>query len=893
DTPDYCEPNRSFECYTFSISRGGPEARIIEPLPETYSACVPQAVVMSLTDRNGIDTSTIILVVQGDTFDISSPELSYEEPYLRFEPTVPFFDGETVYVELVSARDNLFNPLDSALSWHFVMDLSSPVIANIVPAPDSIVDVRQPRISFSLFDELSGLDQSSIRIEIGSNVFVPGARGTSWNGRDFVFYPESLGIFWRGGDRIDICVHAADRPHYCEPNMLDTCWAIYIATGGPIATVIEPLNRTISTCRDQRIVVRLWDRDGVNLSTVRIMVDTVLYTLDSVGVLEYRADTLIFTPRSGQWRDSDTVFVALLAAEDNLGNPLERAPVRWSFMLDFSPPMLVYNYPTDMSYVTNWQDSIVGRFVDNLLGVDSSSFVLTLTGVFMHRDPIFFGFGDRGLRWTGSGFIFSPRDIDQTRFGITYPYELEGFSGLYFAEFETIGVSLYIADNPPNYCEPNPVVYGFRFVVADDDTLPPEFIEFSPSYYSWNMPFYITVVVTDSSGVYEYGAYLIWDDDGSVDDGSFSLVALVVDSVIDSYTIRFRTLEPIPAQRIGADFVYRVFAYDNDYDFLNPRDRMLGSAYGMVRILEGPYAYPVEPLPNTVTSCSDQSIIIRLVDSDGVDERSILLKINDSLFTIEDPRLSYIGDSLLIFDPEDGYFANEQVVQVELVQALDNLGNPRFDTLRFTFAVDLEPPQFVFTFPGDSGMVHDPTMPIEILVTDNLSGVNLDSLVLIANGRTYRIGTGLRFIGNRVIFTPSAGVFRSGDTISVAIYAADSPDYCLPNASSASWIYIIEPSVPCDAHPNPFTPNSDGYNDIVIFNYPNMFSQDAELIIYNRWNEEIIRKSLYRVRDFFTISKRFWDGKDKTGKPVQPGVYIYVIKMRGEIVCSGTITVAR
>jgi len=40
------------------------------------------------------------------------------------------------------------------------------------------------------------------------------------------------------------------------------------------------------------------------------------------------------------------------------------------------------------------------------------------------------------------------------------------------------------------------------------------------------------------------------------------------------------------------------------------------------------------------------------------------------------------------------------------------------------------------------------------------------------------------------------------------------------------------------------------------------------------------------------IIKAIWDGTDMDGNPVLPGVYLYVIEVDGEIVCTGTVTVA-
>ncbi|MGB1318997.1 MAG: gliding motility-associated C-terminal domain-containing protein, partial [Flavobacteriales bacterium] len=65
--------------------------------------------------------------------------------------------------------------------------------------------------------------------------------------------------------------------------------------------------------------------------------------------------------------------------------------------------------------------------------------------------------------------------------------------------------------------------------------------------------------------------------------------------------------------------------------------------------------------------------------------------------------------------------------------------------------------------------------------------------------------------------------------------------------------------------PNAFTPTDDGINEVWIPQGESI--ADFDMIIYNRWNEEI----------FHSASLDFgWDGKYK-GKPVQQGVYTYKI----------------
>lgn len=85
--------------------------------------------------------------------------------------------------------------------------------------------------------------------------------------------------------------------------------------------------------------------------------------------------------------------------------------------------------------------------------------------------------------------------------------------------------------------------------------------------------------------------------------------------------------------------------------------------------------------------------------------------------------------------------------------------------------------------------------------------------------------------------------------------------------------------------PNSFTPNEDNINEN--FAYVACNITEIELLIYNRWGEELYRTN--KLNDF-------WDGKFK-GQLVPEGVYVYLVIATGEdrkkYHLNGTVTVLR
>jgi len=738
---------------------------------------------------------------------------------------------------------------------------------------------------------------------------------TVLNSYETIYLDDSSSLYIAGWDSMPACLHS-ERPvqvlrsyrgwwtHYIESHYELSNWDIEFGGIGPVATVVEPLDSTISACPDQPIIVSISDSDGIDTSTIEILIQDSVYTIFDDELTFVDDSLLIFTPSPGFWVDNETVYVSLQRADDTLGFPLAPAPVEWMFTMDLSGPVASDFSPT--GDVLDWQPPLSLRLTDNILGVDDESIVLTLRGVYKHPDPVGFNLSCGAFDWDGENLIFHPDRVDESALDISYSPvdEPELTSGIYFPELETIYVNIYAMDNEPDYCEPNPIQEpnGWQFFIPDDDTTGPVISGFSPSYWSNDSAFYIECNIADLSGVYDdmtgsggQGVYLIWDNDGDVDDGTFFEVQM------DEVSVGlFRTTEMIPPQSAGADFVYRVCAHDDDFDFANPLDRSVSCADSSLMVLEGPTANWVEPLPGSITACDDQRILLVVTDPDGVDEGSICLLVNGEEYSIEDEELEYNLDTL-VFAPLDSVFGDEETVEVMLVKAHDMLGNPMRDTLRWSFRVDLTPPVASMVIPSDGAMVRDTKPAIYIDVDDNLSGVNPASIVLSVNGREYRVVHGLQWIPNesgtggglRFSSEDLGEGFEKGDTLWIGFLVEDSPDYCPPNQAEYSWFFWIEPDVPCYVHPNPFTPNNDGYNDIVVFDYPFMFSEEAEIAIYNVRNIEVWHSTFSPLSDVREFSNRSWDGRDEGGQPLPPGIYIYAVQVNGAVVCNGTIILAR
>lgn len=118
-----------------------------------------------------------------------------------------------------------------------------------------------------------------------------------------------------------------------------------------------------------------------------------------------------------------------------------------------------------------------------------------------------------------------------------------------------------------------------EIVVADDDVLPPEFVNFSPVALYDDEDFYFEADIIDSSGVFDddsgppngQGVWIKWDNDGNIDDDNFE-----VQQMNPLSGSRFQSVEQINRQPAGTEILYEIYAWDNDFDLENPADRTGG-----------------------------------------------------------------------------------------------------------------------------------------------------------------------------------------------------------------------------------------------------------------------------------------------------------------------------
>ncbi len=381
-----------------------------------------------------------------------------------------------------------------------------------------------------------------------------------------------------------------------------------------------------------------------------------------------------------------------------------------------------------------------------------------------------------------------------------------------------------------------------------------------------------------------------------------STVELLIDaSPVDAYTAWIDSCFYIEwsltsIMNYGDTIEYCIYAEDStDYCDNNVLDTCINFSLWSA----GPIARLIIPENDIITACTEQEIHIAITDSEGVDSMSILLAINDDTLTCADDRLSFIDDTLLVFSPTSNYWNDNDTINVHLLSANDILGAPLTNPFSFVFYTDFNAPVSRLIQPVEDEWIQYLDTPIQLTFEDNVSGIFLDSCYIDIEGYIFDFVNIITDIspdsrtGNIIAYPGESGIiFNPGDSVTVICYMCDNPDTCGPNCSESEYRILFEPMANCQIYPNPFSPNSDGINDFVVFDYPRMFVESAQLSIFNIHNNPVFKSTIGPIGEG-VFNLHSWSGVDNDGGKLPPGLYLYIISNDNRVLCSGTVIIAR
>ncbi len=298
------------------------------------------------------------------------------------------------------------------------------------------------------------------------------------------------------------------------------------------------------------------------------------------------------------------------------------------------------------------------------------------------------------------------------------------------------------------------------------------------------------------------------------------------------------------------------------------------------------------PTNNSISACSLQEVKIFLESLTELAFDSTVLTVQGASFTLGRPELSQAGDTL-IFIPPDNFYEHRRAVEVKVDGLSNEAGFTLENELAGTFKVDFTPP---YVQPDErlrTGVITPSDDYLSFSIHDSIAPIARASINIEVNGNDIENFSLEPIAGSpsdlEVLLPIDEGVII-WDSITISVTFSDAVSYCKANADSAVWVLFTRTPGACKARPNPFTPNGDGINDVIVFDYPQMYERDATIKIFDAYNHLVVEKILFKVSRKSEFDGRIWRAEDKE---LSAGLYIYVIEVDNKVKCSGTFTIVK
>ncbi len=398
----------------------GPTADISYPDSGTFTSNAIQPLAIYLIDD---DTTVSPLSIHwqflnaiGEVISDLHPGIAgitYEDDTLYWANTT-HSDGSRMWYKLCPTYDYHGCPLQDTTVCIYTYDLSAPVIHGYYPPDDTILNDSLFDAYVYFKDNISRrIDTMLIRVTIAddewthTDSFPDGP--LVWNpAEDTMLWiqPESSGWRWPDGDVTISLDRLCDAPDYGEPNCTDESelpeWLFTMNAHGPRAYPRTPDDGWFVAFPSPDIIFYLYDGNGINVSTVQYQVDGVVFGAPSDF---HTGDSIIVHSPTVTWDNGYAVDIAVIAAEDTFGTPLDPPEYHypaWEFVIDIAPPVINGTYPADGDTIGTEYPTIEVQLYDSLSGVNIDSITIEVDGILYTIDDDAVDFTGGVLSWDAS-----------------------------------------------------------------------------------------------------------------------------------------------------------------------------------------------------------------------------------------------------------------------------------------------------------------------------------------------------------------------------------------------------------------------------------------------------------------------------------------------------------
>ncbi|MDZ7267924.1 MAG: gliding motility-associated C-terminal domain-containing protein [candidate division KSB1 bacterium] len=727
------------------------------------------------------------------------------------------------------------------------LDVKPPLFINFNPAPDDSEVPPQTAIALEIVDDITGVDSASIRMQVNGVPVIPAITGAQQR-LAVVYQPGSP---FRLNETVRVQVAAADRSRPANADSVAYSFRIRPDTAPPFVTERHPgrNSRNVALHTDIRLEVRDLD-SGVDSSTIALHLDgTRVQPVISGTPAQYFVHYL--PPRA--FRDNQTVHVRLetrdLASPANILSPPEE--YTFTTVRDSLAPRLIDPFPAPSAINVPANIEIRASLEDDLTGVARETIVLAI----------------------------NQQTVEPILTEIERGFQLHYRPAAGPAPGDTVFVHLRARDRAST---PNELSRTYYFVMARDrDQEPPYATRQSPAPGATNVP------VTAGISVH------IIDNGSGVDRNALQMsingqaVSPVITGHPGDYLLTHQPPTPWP-------YNARITVVVQSQDLAVPPNIMPPDtfAFEVVQDISPPFVTDLTPA-NGATEVSAATNISFLVRDEGagVDRSSIQLRVNHVNVV---PQISGTADAYAVhYQPVQEFLPGERVALE--IQAQDLSTPPNRATVSSFFTVgqslpDLIAVELVPVGEFSAGRPGQARGRVRLEARAPVAGVQIHFL---ADGRVWQDTTLASVVPGRDIDLPVSFIFQERGSHTLSLVC--DPAGVLREASETNnqqhlLIQVAELQVLSGklvVRPNPFTPNGDGFNDVVEFDFSGLNIVNPTLQIFDANGIPLLTNNRHSGK------RMQWNGRDERGRELLPGVYLYSLQEKGRNVASGYVVLAR
>ena len=843
--PNEMEPDQ----YEFYIVRDTIPPYINDLYPKPNACNVPPDTCLSFLlgdEHSGVDTNSIFITLN----DIPI------RPQLNKTP-----DGYSVYYsfqrlfgEMDSISVKIFatdlvippNEFDTTFFFFVTRDSIAPWVEYYYPLDKAKEVELNSSIIIKLIDDLSGVDRNSIRLQLDRKLVNPEIKEDA-SGYLITYHPDTG---FQYNQQIEVILNAHDlakMPNDMAPFVFS--FNTVTDTLPPTISFLTPTEDDTNVSQTPLITVELNDENaGVDSTSIKMLIngDAVTYSLTG-NKHKYQISYL-------QHRPFDYLdWITVLVFARDLSNPPNISDTctckfRITREKDLSPPYTTLHQPPDGATNVSPDCSISFHIKDDLSGVDSNSIHLKLDGTFV--EP------------TISGDVHDYKILynppDPFWYGQQVLLEIDAWD---------------LAKDAPNVMKTDSCLFTIMF-----DKSPPEIIWIKPGQPGEYIPL-------DSEFIADITDLLTGVNFNSL---KFKFQDQPINAQID-YNQNSCRMYYKPTDRLK--YNQRVEFIITGSDLASQPNWIKDSLFTFYTIEDHnpPYITSRTPQANETGVSFNTDIIVYINDDiAGVNVDSIQMTVEGVVVTplISGTRKSY----QLLYKEPNGFRSGQRVDITVDAEDLSNPPNKMFTDNYSFFIKEIYPDLFIKSFTADFSkvLVHKPIQldakigveiapvfdPIEIKIWDNERAI-FDTILPPMHGNE------IVDFSRSIIFNDK-GKHELKLTIDSENKIRETDE---TNNTAIQVIDVIEGEL--IVRSNPFTPNGDGINDIVIFNFEKLSVAEPSLKLYDISGRMI---ATLKEREKYKI---IWDGSDRFGNQAQPGVYLYLLHDQEKTVANGYVVLAR